>query len=811
MAQPIIFTITKAGKQAALNAATDAAALKINLTEVGLGAGKHTVTGNETALASELQRSSIVSGDVELASHTLRFSSSMTADTVTDVYEIGLFTDNDVLFAVVSSTTDPLFTLHPDITFVASFGLSLADVAQDSVTVTTDPNGALSVVLMQQHLAAPDPHPQYLNQQRFLQFLQLAYPYGHKYWTHDKANPKPLFDAMFGFETYWRRLEGVGLVAVKDGDAFIGQSMLTLGQRGTTELATTARPHTYPVYTSYLFERYNPDDVVETVWNVTANKTAITEGEAVRFTVTANNLPDGQILDWSVKEGALSMDSNDIDAPEKSESGTVILKNGQAVIDFVTTPDDNEEEPQKHVRLTVGAPANLSVNVPITDTGHHETVLHISQSTNDGISLDEYYYTQYGAYPAATDTVRFIVDDGVDIIAPNTETPAITEGANWSSNNPPIVENHGRILGRGGAGGRSAVFIGGAGFYSGDNTLSSSSFESKHSKKQAEKGADGGIAIVGYIHVDNYGLIAGGGGGGGGNGAVHANARYTYAILQSDSSSGGGAPFGKSSPNRTFYTSLIDMASTDAKLKYKAVEANAIAAVPDGDCLAEIAVHTDGDWRALSALHSLFNYTTDADVTGFTASIPVSELLFIKYPLPKTSAFRITPSSTGLSQAELDAENLYIVDFWTRGNSPIVISPAQYNPLDADVLTGAAGGAGLNATTRSPVYISEDDSPFNPAAMLPALKTYDYKTVATGAKGADVGEQGADGSLEKVIANLQKGEFGSGKYGVVDVTSLDQSDITILPPAAGGLAGYISQGNVVINNYGGGTIKGRTA
>ena len=161
MAQPILFTITEAGKQAALNAATDAATLKINLTEVGLGAGKYAVTGNETALASELQRSSIVSGDVETASNTLRFSSSITTSSITDVYELGLFTDDDVLFAVASSTTAPLFTLHPDITFVAFFGLSLAEVSRDSVTVTTDPNGAISLVLMQNHLAAPNPHPQY--------------------------------------------------------------------------------------------------------------------------------------------------------------------------------------------------------------------------------------------------------------------------------------------------------------------------------------------------------------------------------------------------------------------------------------------------------------------------------------------------------------------------------------------------------------------------------------------------------------------------------------------------------------------------
>ncbi|WP_198331420.1 phage tail-collar fiber domain-containing protein [Psychrobacter aquimaris] len=161
MPQPIIFTITEAGKQAALNANADSAQLKINLTQVAVGTAQHLATGNETALTSEVKRGSIVSGDIEVVSNTLRFTTSMSGDTKTDVYEVGLFTDDGVLFALAGSNTTPLFSLHPDITFVIGFGLSLQDVAADSVTVSTDPNGALSVVIMEQHLAAPNPHPQY--------------------------------------------------------------------------------------------------------------------------------------------------------------------------------------------------------------------------------------------------------------------------------------------------------------------------------------------------------------------------------------------------------------------------------------------------------------------------------------------------------------------------------------------------------------------------------------------------------------------------------------------------------------------------
>lgn len=163
MAEPIIFTITEAGKQAALTANADSAQVKINLTQVAVGTAPHLPTGSETTLTSEVKRGSIVSGDIEVNSNTLRFTTSMSGDTKIDVYEVGLFTDDNVLFALAGSNTTPLFSLHPNITFVIGFGLSLQDVAADSVTVITDPGGALSIVIMEQHLAAPDPHPQYAN------------------------------------------------------------------------------------------------------------------------------------------------------------------------------------------------------------------------------------------------------------------------------------------------------------------------------------------------------------------------------------------------------------------------------------------------------------------------------------------------------------------------------------------------------------------------------------------------------------------------------------------------------------------------
>ncbi|WP_372887642.1 phage tail protein [Psychrobacter sp.] len=595
----------------------------------------------------------------------------------------------------------------------------------------------------------------FVSNPRFAQFLDLAFPFGYPYWSHSKANPKPLFDAMFGFETHWRRLEGVGLVAVKDGDAYIGQPMLTLGQVGNTELATTGRPHTYPIHTSYLFERYNPSTVVETVWKVAANKTSINEGDAVRFTVTANNVPDGQIINWSAKEGALNSSSNDISSPEKTDNGTVILKNGQAIINFTTTPDDNAEEPQKHVRLVVGAPANLSINIPINDAGHHETVMHISQSTTNGIDLAEYYRVQSGSYPASNETVRFIVDDGVDIIAPNTATPALIEGTNWPVAATPIVENHGRILGRGGDGGRSAYK---RKFWASNGDILSTS---KSLMRNPEAGGNGGTAVkslTAAIVVENHNIVAGGGGGGGGLGAYKTGGSTGYVI--GGGGTGGGAPFGQRSPNESTYTMYLqDAAVTDLKLP-----------LPESGFYAILFQRVAGSVANASGSSADYNYPPE-----YTAS-DIEETRAINVEISTTSTSSRAPS--GFSRYKIAHTAGYAL------NNALQLKMSQSATLDSK----GFGGSNLAASVT-------DSS----SATTTPYPEGDDPTLTRGGDGGGFGESGQSGYFDKLY--LYTGD---------QAVNASPSDMEwYIPPASGGLAGYTKEGSVTITNYSNGVTKGR--
>lgn len=90
--------------------------------------------------------------------------------------------------------------------------------------------------------------------------MQLLIPFGYKYWSHSEDSPKPLFDELLGIETHWRRLKGVQLVAVDEADTHINHAMAMVGKSGDVS-ADNSSPDHYPLYTSYLWERYDPNNI----------------------------------------------------------------------------------------------------------------------------------------------------------------------------------------------------------------------------------------------------------------------------------------------------------------------------------------------------------------------------------------------------------------------------------------------------------------------------------------------------------------------------------------------------------------------
>lgn len=149
----IHFSITPEGLTASLDAAN-----------TGLGLQLTHVSGHNAA-GVEIGRWPLSGGIVEPNSNTLRFSSVMTSTSRKELYGLKLLGDGLVFATAVGAS--PLVVVDANIDFAPSFGLALESIPVGSITVTTDPNAPLAIILMLQHVGAANPHPQYAMQAAF--------------------------------------------------------------------------------------------------------------------------------------------------------------------------------------------------------------------------------------------------------------------------------------------------------------------------------------------------------------------------------------------------------------------------------------------------------------------------------------------------------------------------------------------------------------------------------------------------------------------------------------------------------------------
>lgn len=157
---PINFVVTKAGLNALLNASDKS--IKLSLTKFALGSGQYTPNADRVALAAKFAETGISAGGIDLQTSSLRFTVIMNHQYEKQVSEIGLFTSTGVLFAVASLPNGAFFRLYPSIDYVANFGLILDHTADiGSLNYVLDGRAGQALKLMQQHLDAADPHPQY--------------------------------------------------------------------------------------------------------------------------------------------------------------------------------------------------------------------------------------------------------------------------------------------------------------------------------------------------------------------------------------------------------------------------------------------------------------------------------------------------------------------------------------------------------------------------------------------------------------------------------------------------------------------------
>ncbi|WP_026470356.1 phage tail-collar fiber domain-containing protein [Alkanindiges illinoisensis] len=157
------FYLTDVGRNAGIDA--ENLDLHVSLSHIAVGSAKYngaTAANTKTALTNELARYPLNGGGVDATSHTLRFVVNIEATITADIFEVGLYTNTGVLFAVAAVTgNSPLIQLVTNIVTIVTIGLTFVDVDFSNIQIMIDPNTPVAIALMNQHLAHQNPHPQY--------------------------------------------------------------------------------------------------------------------------------------------------------------------------------------------------------------------------------------------------------------------------------------------------------------------------------------------------------------------------------------------------------------------------------------------------------------------------------------------------------------------------------------------------------------------------------------------------------------------------------------------------------------------------
>lgn len=162
MSTPVQLKITKAGIESVFDAEQRGLRVQLNRIVYSSANFESVNMDTRTQLGNIILESTIAVGGVSEDRQTLRFFSVINSPSELEIKSLGVYTDTNVLFAIASVPAGNLFKVYSGISFIASFGLAVSASTSGAINITTDQNAAMSLVLMNDHESALNPHPQYM-------------------------------------------------------------------------------------------------------------------------------------------------------------------------------------------------------------------------------------------------------------------------------------------------------------------------------------------------------------------------------------------------------------------------------------------------------------------------------------------------------------------------------------------------------------------------------------------------------------------------------------------------------------------------
>ena len=191
-------------------------------------------------------------------------------------------------------------------------------------------------------------------------------------------NPAVELESYFGYETSWMLWPHVpaGVANFSDPVGVISQ----LNQGSSLQAKTTRIWHRLA------------DGASAPTYNLTANKSAIDEGEQVTINLTTTGLAEGTPVDWIIT----GVQSNDI-APAALSGQFIVAADGKATY-TLNAVEDQKTEGNETLKFALAYIPNKSVNILIVDTSKYPEGLQtyyqgahtIEVQPNQAITLDMY-------------------------------------------------------------------------------------------------------------------------------------------------------------------------------------------------------------------------------------------------------------------------------------------------------------------------------------------------------------------------------------------------------------------------------------
>lgn len=209
--------------------------------------------------------------------------------------------------------------------------------------------------------------------------VQRIYHVGSKHITDNTDwNPAVELQTYFGYQTSWMLWPHVPLGVANFADP-IGQISL-LNNGGSIQGKTTR-----------IWQRL-PDGQVAPTYTLTANKSAVNEGEQVTFTLATTGLPTGTLVDWAIS----GVQSNDV--TPSALTGQFIIGADDNATYTLTAVADQKTEGNETLKFALSYIPNKFVNILVMDTSkypeglqtYYEGTHTIEVQPNQAITLDMY-------------------------------------------------------------------------------------------------------------------------------------------------------------------------------------------------------------------------------------------------------------------------------------------------------------------------------------------------------------------------------------------------------------------------------------